>query len=298
MELPEIEVKVISQDHVYSNDKVLYNVNNLYNERGDLQPEDYKEKGKLTNTNKWIDIFHKDNYKTMVIESRELRWMKDCLFKIGIIKREFSHLYDDELEAACEKYKDLFPETDVGWFIRAESVSLKEGQHGPGPYTSMKEIIESMVSAGMGHTAFNVEDTECKLYFMKWIEIHPDKEFRIFVHNNEITAISTQHYPVFNKWLYDLRMNDANNGTDHFGIMVRKILDYFKSKIKPAFTYLTDYTFDLAMVGESGDETPYFIEPNGFGGDYPAGSALFHWYYDQDTLYDSSSIEFRYVGEH
>lgn len=295
-----VVIKIYSRDYVLSNDGVLFNVNNLHADRGDPQPADYKEKGKLTNTNKWIDIFHQGNYQTLTLDSQDLRWMKNCLFKIGIIKRKFSHIYDDELEATCKKYEGKIPAPPPdtpGWFVRSERVSLKEGQHGVGPYTSMKEIIESMVSAGMGHTCFNIEDEECKLYFMKWKDIHPDKEFRIFVHNNEITAISTQHYPVFNSWLYNLWINDSEMGTNHFDQMVQKILVYFEAVIKPALSYLVDYTFDLAMIGDANQEVPYFIEPNGFGGDYPAGSALFHWYYDVDTLHDSSSIEFRFVGE-
>jgi hypothetical protein len=291
---PIVTIKVLSQDYVYSNDKVLFNVNNLYSDRGDPQPDDYKEKGKLTSTNKWIDIFHKDNYQTLTLDKADINWMKQCLFKIGIIKRAFSHIYDDELEATCVKYEGqtpIPPADSPGWFIRSERVSLKEGQHGVGPYNSLKEIIESIVSAGMGHTCINVEDEECKLYFMKWQEIHPDKEFRIFVHNNEITAISTQHYPVFNHWLVSL------NEQGRIPELVKKILDHFEAVIKPALSYLVDYTFDLAMIGADNQEVPYFIEPNGFGADYPAGSALFHWYYDIDTLHDSSSIEFRFVGE-
>ena len=165
-----VVVTVLSRDYVIEHDGVLFNVNNLYNERKEEQPEDYQEKGKLTNTNKWIDIFHKDNYQTLTLDSKDLRWMKDCLFKIGIIKRKMSHLYDDELEETCKKYATQVPPPipgTPGWFIRSEYVSLKEGQHGPGPYTGMKEILESMVSAGMGHTAFKFEDEECKLYFMK-----------------------------------------------------------------------------------------------------------------------------------
>jgi hypothetical protein len=50
---------------------------------------------------------------------------------------------------------------------------------------------------------------------------------------------------------------------------------------------------DFALVGESLE--PYFIEPNSWGGDYAAGSALFGWIQDHDMLHDKEVIEFRYV---
>ena len=289
-----MKVQCLSQNHVIMHDGELFNVNNLYNERNEEQPEDYQDRGLLTQTNKWIDTFHPDNYKTLTLDEEDLRWMKKCLYSIGCITRQFSHLYDDELEATCKKHQDNFPEGGP-WFIRSEPVSLKEGEHGVGPYTNLKEIIESMVSVGMGHTCFKPDSSECKLYFMEWREIHPDKEFRIFVYQNKITAISTQHYPVINTWIQEMRQKDLETGRTDFLNMVQKIVDYFDSHIKTPLSYLENYTMDLALTGD--DENPYFIEPNGFGGDYPAGSALFHWYYDGDTLEDSSEIEFRYVGE-
>lgn len=50
---------------------------------------------------------------------------------------------------------------------------------------------------------------------------------------------------------------------------------------------------DLALIGPN--DSPYFIEPNSFGKDYAAGSALFHWIDDYDALHNSDIIEFRYI---
>lgn len=40
---------------------------------------------------------------------------------------------------------------------------------------------------------------------MKWIDIDPQKEFRIFVYDNEITDISQQHIYSVNDWLSSIR---------------------------------------------------------------------------------------------
>ncbi len=43
------------------------------------------------------------------------------------------------------------------------------------------------------------------------------------------------------------------------------------------------------------DDTFYFIEPNCLGGNYPTGSSLFHWKWDDDLLTnDRWLVELRY----
>jgi len=146
-----------------------------------------------------------------------------------------------------------------------------------------------MVTTKPGHDAFRFEDTSCNIYFMKWIDMDPDKEFRIFVYQNEITALSAQHLYTINEWL---------NTLTHEQIVekVHTILDYFDKHIKDKMSYMTNYVMDLSLVGE--DETPYFIEANSFGKYYAAGSALYHWIYDHDTLHDNDTIEIRYTNEY
>lgn len=220
------------------------------------------------------------------LDERDLKWMKAAL-RVGLHTGRFSSLHKDELESTCDKYKDAVPPGK--WFVRTESVSLKEGMHGPGPYSDMKSIIESMTTGRPGHFAFNEEDTECTLYLFPWIEMDPEKEFRIFVHENRITALSDQHLYTINEWLTSLSEDDIKS-------VVRKILEHFEKHIKDKLSFLGSYTMDLALIGE--EDTPYFIEPNSFGKYYAAGSALYHWIYDHDTLHEDDFIELRYVNEY
>ncbi|MCJ7637440.1 MAG: cell division cycle 123 family protein, partial [Nitrososphaeraceae archaeon] len=166
----------------------------------------------------------------------------------------------------------------------------------------------SMVTTKPGHTCFNIEDNDalCTIYFMKWQTFNPDKEFRVFVYKNEITAISAQHLYSINEWLNTLDDGQISN-------IINKILSFFKTDIRDKLLYLENYTFDFAFTESSSvhsshsmtppeqdepNDTPYFLEPNGFGRHYAAGSALYHWIYDHDTLHDSEIIEFRYVNEY
>ncbi len=277
-------------DHVLDNDKVLYNTNNHYDER----PDDYDQVINSGNTKFWIDKFHKNNYYKLTLDRSELRWMTEAS-KIGMFRRRFSHMYDDELEDACAKYETQINEInknlnedETGWFIRSDRVSLKYGIHRAGPYNNIKEIIESMVTGISGHECFKENDQTCDLYFMRWIDMDPRKEFRIFVHENKITAISDQHLYSVNDWLNSLTDEEIKK-------IITKILDHFEYNIKDKMSDMGSYVMDLALIGD--DETPYFIEPNSFGANYASGSALFQWINDHEMLHNDDVIEFRYVSE-
>lgn len=274
-----MNIKKYDQNFVFENIGKLFNVHNLSKEK----PDDYNDKLELCLTKNWIDLFHKDNYYTIKLDGDDLFWMKQAM-KSGCITKRFPHMFDEELVEICQKYEKQF--IPGNWFIRTDRVSLKYGKHGVGPYTNFRDIIESLVTSCVGHLCFDEKDQSCTLYFMKWVDIKDDKEFRIFVHNNEITAISTQDYFTPNPWLSKMSENETGN-------VVQKIQKHFAQKIAPKLGFIGSYTMDLALIGK--EDTPYFIEPNSFGANYAAGSALFHWVLDNDVLCDHKKIEVRFV---
>ncbi len=270
-------------DRVVSN-PLLFNTNNHYNDEGIDQPENYKEVIARGHTKHWVDKFHTE-YHTITLDKHDLRWMIECYYKVGCITRKYSRLYDEEIQDTLSKYE--LPEGK--WFVRTDSVSLKEGMHGIGPYSDLRSIIESMVSSRLGHNCFEKEYTSCTIYLFPWIELSQFKEFRVFVCEDKITAISDQHPYQVNEWLNTL-------GDHEILDIIEKINRYFQINIKTKLEYIGgNYTMDLALVGP--DNTPYFIEPNSFGKYYAAGSALFSWVYDHDTLHDSEVIELRYCNK-
>lgn len=281
-----VKITRINLDHVFAHDKILFNTNNHWIEEKIQRPDDYDYKLSLGNTKNWIELFHKENYYKITLDEHDLKWMNET-FNIGVQTGRFSHIYDDELDQICEKYGSKIP--DGNYFIRTDTVSLKNGIHGVGPYNNFRKIIESMVTTSLGHECFKPEDKTCNIYFMKWLDINPDKEFRIFVYKNEITAFSSQHLYSINNWLNTLT-------DEQISIVVNKIIKYFNENIRDKLLYMDSYVMDLALVGE--DETPYFIEPNSFGKYYASGSSLYNWVYDHDTLHESDEIELRYVNEY
>ena len=74
--------------------------------------------------------------------------------------------------------------------------SLKSGIHGPGPYTDIRMVLESIITANANHTPLAEvhEGKALKLYFLPWRgDLADGKEFRVFVDGGRITAMSQQH---------------------------------------------------------------------------------------------------------
>lgn len=268
-----------------------YNVNNL-----GPRPDNYEEELARTRTKNWVNLFHKEVPK-IIIDGEDLQWIKKAALTIGVHTRKFSHIYDDEIEATCKKYEPIFsniPFREEGWFIRTERVSLKEGMHGTGPYGhqfgGLRRILESICSSGIGHEAVRNADAQLTIYFLPWQpSMSSSSEFRIFVYQNDITAISDQHLYTVNEWL-------NSKGEDEIREIVHFIVKYFKENIrdKLASTMANrTYTMDFALLN---GKIPYFIECNSFGAPYAAGSALFNWIEDDAVLRSNgASVELRYV---
>jgi hypothetical protein len=284
-----IIIKAISLDDINANDRIRYNTNNHWIDN--IRPENYHEIIANVNTNKWIDKFRE--YKKIIINTKQdLYWMKQA-YEIGSKTKRFPHSFDDELEDMVSRYNNLYDFFDgTEYFIRTENVSLKEGIHGIGPYKDFKSIIQSIVTCRLGHSPLYEDTKEIVLYLCEFKKnLNRTREFRVFVHNNKITAISQQSLYDANDILESLNDNEIN-------VIIHKwiniIKSYFETNVKQKITHIDSYVMDFAILD---DDTPYFIELNSFGKEYASGSALFGWLQDYNILYGLSGdvIEFRYA---
>ena len=277
-------IETVSLDYVTSQDGKKINSNNHW--INGIKPLDYDSQITKFDTKNWIDYFH-TNYNKIVLDKEDLSWMFDA-FLIGRHTQLFSEIYKEDLDNLIEKYKNITSQIFDGrkFFVRTDKVSLKYGYYKEGPYTNLNDIIVSMVTTIDAHKCFHQNDQDCCIYLLPWIEtMHPEKEFRIFVYNNSITAISQQHIYDTNNWL-------QNKNNTEIEEIICKILSYFTNNIIK-FSDYPHYVIDLALIDN--DEKPYFIEPNVFGKEYASGSSLFHWIDDYNTLYGLNKIVFRYV---
>jgi hypothetical protein len=292
-------IEAISIKEVERLDRDRFNSNNHWNNKE--KPKDYELKISQCNLINYIDQFH-PHYTVINIPWKEMRWIEKA-YAIGNVKLQFPKAYLDELEALCNLklkfiHEEIFNNGAKSYFVRANSVSLKNGIHKAGPYNSLQKIIESLVTNKEGHSAINdaEEGKPFKLYLLPWQQIDKDKEFRVFVCNNEITAISQQFLHQANRTLAALDEKERENTVTQWG---KLICDYFDSTIRERITHISNYCIDLALIGE--ENRPYFIEINCFGKEYAAGSSLFHWLIDEEKLYgkrkDSDGIFIRYSAE-
>lgn len=294
----KIYVEPIDINQVINLDKERFNSNNHWenNER----PIDYFDKINANHTHKWVSLF-KSNYKTFKINnSYHISWMK----KANVISGQtgqFSELFADELEDFCKYFYAnsngiLPPDNTIPYFVRCENVSLKYGVHGPGPYFNIKQIIESLVSSILGHTPIYPDTNEIILYLIPWeAGISDSNEFRVFVNSNIITAISQQ--AVYSRFVPEPSLSSLNLDK-LMEIYAKEIIKFFESDINKKITWTDSYTFDIAVILDSSNQLiPIFIEPNCFGAEYAAGSALFHWICDRDKLYGKNlpNVYIRYT---
>lgn len=273
-------IQKFSREYVIKNDKIKFNIENVK-----PKPEDYDEKNDLCNLSNWICKFDR-NYSIFTISKYDVEWLIKA-HQLYQTNNKFSKIYEEETEDFIKYYSKILPKKffKKKYFVRGEDVSLKYGIHGIGPYTSMKQIVESIISSPYYHSCLK-ENEECKIYLFDWIEdLSFFLEFRIFIFNNKITAISQQH-------LYKSNLILKNYSTLEFSILIDKIKIYYENNLKNKLFYLNTYTIDLSFIGDE----PYFIEVNPFGAHYAAGSSLFHWINDKNLLCNNDNmIYFRYT---
>lgn len=281
-----VVVEQVDVEDVIHYDKLRYNTNNHWERKTDCdsgRPHDYYERLEENNTKIWIDSF-KTYSKVEISLLGEERWLLEAN-EMGRQTGRFPLTFQEERDDLIQRLSTRFQFLNQKYFIRTENVSLKCGQHGAGPYESMKEVIESLVTCIDGHSPLRYDMASVSLYFIPWVTINPAAEYRVFICEGRMTAISQQHcYTVYPE--YD-RTRD-----------VELIYRYFKRRIQPVILHQS-YSIDIAvldspqplpipLVGEEEgleDSLVYFIEINCFGKEYAAGSSLFGWIQDEDILY-------------
>lgn len=290
-----ITIKRYLQKEVIDNNHILYNVNNQWTNNDDCPPEDYDFILSRTQTKYWFTLID-NNTKFIEFDRDDTEWMIQALNAYAIIimsgtnelqaASTISKLYKNQIEQTVIKHSAKFPTGN--WFVRVERVSLKTGIHGAGPYNNLKNIIQSIITSKIGHECISITDDidRFRVYFFEWKNIR--HEFRVFVYENNISAISVQHLLEVDEELIKLTDEELRHN------IVEKIVQYFNDNLRDRLKSIVgpNYTMDVAILD---DNSVYFIEPNSFGANYAAGSALFHWKYDHDILHSTNSIEFRIV---
>ena len=135
-----ISIETVPLGYVLENDEKKLNTNNHWIDG--KKPNDYHEVIAENYTKNWIDLFHQ-SYKTIILYRMDIMWMYEA-FNIGRQTQQFSPIYEEDMIDFLERYRDetnsIFDGTK--YFIRTDTVSLKNGIHKVGPYTNLRDIID------------------------------------------------------------------------------------------------------------------------------------------------------------
>lgn len=284
-EATDLNITCIPLDDVMKYDKERFNTNNHW----DVRPADYDEVLQKSNMSYWVNSF-RPTYTVINVDEKELRWIREA-YKVGCLTGRFPHYHDDDMEAFLKKYAALdYIFKDTKYFVRTDTVSLKEGTHGCGPYGSLKEIVESLVTCRQGHCPLSRMGHTLTIYLLPWVTLDVDTEFRVFVCDNRVTAISQQHLYQSNQVLSKLSEPER---TEKIKEWTATIVAFHRDTVRHRITHISSYVMDFAILK---DGSPYFIEINSFGANYASGSALFHWLNDSEKLLgQTDTLWFRYT---
>lgn len=290
-ENPQVVIEGIHYDHVRQYNKRLYNSNNHW--PLEQRPADYDVVIAKCNMSEWLSEFRAPGtYRTMELPIQS--WIREAN-RLGQQTGQISQLYYEDLNDYCAKYEprlefaELFtPEALAkvggGYFVRSNSVSLKNGIHGPGPYTNLRKIVESLITCNAGHNPMSDSPPgtlTLQLTLFPWLDIQD--EYRVFIHNRRVTAISQQDlgtpHPV---------MAQTDEPAEYASMVTTKILEECSRSVIPWLerTGRDSVTLDFAFIGSTME--PFIVEFNPFGPEHAAGSSLFHWELNWDKL--SASI--------
>ncbi len=256
-----------------------FNNNNFI---GDLSIQQYHDILSMTNCSKWIDIIHCDYY---VVELDE----NDCevLLKAGqsgVITQRIPEMYIQELESIANKIQYPY----VKSFARLERCSLKDGCLGAGPFLSAFEIVKGLCTSYRCYKQFLRNKTQ-KVFITPWNDnIKECFEFRVFVYNRKVTAIS--QYNIYS----DYGLKDKP-----LCALSRSIIRLVEQQLNHFPQLPTSYTVDVYFVeGNTVLSLDNIIEFNSFGKELAAGSCLFNWIRDYNQLYGKNDdrVEVRVIN--
>lgn len=199
------------------------------------------------------------------------------------VKKTFVELYNSngKYSNQLENFKNNIESNmkHKKYFIRLSSTSGKN-EKSVKPFKTPNDIISHISSVKLFIDQEYKREKESYLIMIPWNEHINDRyEFRIFVVNHQLTAVSQQNA----KKLH-------NYSCEELEIFEHALNNISFIKSMPYKTYVGDVYVNMET------HTCHLIELNPFGAHSGAGSALFNWINDYDILHGLAQKEFRYLS--
>lgn len=256
------------------------NTNNLkYNFEGEeIEYDDYKSAINKTNYINYIE-YYDYNHIVIPLTKEEMWHLKDLSQFAYISFKSTVDVKSSEYTPIIDRWNNLIKYAVDGYFIRLSSVSPKDSFYGTRVWNGV-DILKTLTSSERCHRQFSTQEREY-IILKKWDNKFVDREkweFRVFVHNSKVTAISQYH------WFTPFDWSDVN--TDKWSNILHNIKQFYAKHNK-----FSDCVMDI-YVNE--DEDVELVEFNSFGMELASGSALFEWDRDRNVLYGiTDKVEIR-----
>jgi hypothetical protein len=172
----------------------------------------------------------------------------------------------------------------AGIFVRTNACSPKDAlQNTMRPLHSLSECVEAVACSSRCQREFNASpDATHSLIFAPWQPyLDGSNEFRVFVHQGIVTAMSQYVWHKAYPWMLD---HEAVTQA------ARNIVAFWHDRIAVEVPF-TECIMDVAVLLDASYEVK-LIEFNPFGLEFASGSALFHWQHDADKLFSKTSSPF------
>lgn len=261
------------------------NTNNLQSDFEGKQVTDewYREGIDRTNYMNFIEYFDYDHI-IIPITKEEMWHLKDLSQFAHISLKSNVDPKIDEYVPIIERWDKIINDKKVddyndGYFIRLSTVSPKDSFYGTRVWNGT-DILKTLASSERCHMSFTSQEQEY-IILKKWDTKYVDREkweFRVFVHNSKVTAISQYH------WFTPYDWSDMT--TEKWSNFIDKVKQFYDKHNKFA-----DCVMDIYVNEDNGVE---LVEFNSFGMELASGAALFEWDRDRNVMYGTTDkVEIR-----
>ena len=261
-----------------------YNTNNLEADIDNnvIDYETYIKKVNITNYLNYLEYYP---YPHVIIPL--LKEEQELLIELGspslVSSKVTIDLTNPDIQNIIRRWDKYIPKSDSGYFMRLNSASPKDSFYECRIW-SATDIIKTMVSSARVYKVINKgvrEHIILKEWNSKYID-RPQYEFRVFVHESKITAISQYHCETHFVW--------PNTNNNLWETIVNNIVSLYNRCNK-----FPNCVMDI-YINE--DLSAELIEFNSFGMELASGSALFEWSKDRNVLYGKENdIEIRILSK-
>lgn len=191
-----------------------------------------------------------------------------------MIKMDKELLLNKQYDQLLKNINDIL---DGDYFVRMSSTSGKNEKY-VRPFNKATDIIHHITNVKLFMDQEFKRDKDSYLILIPWKEIDIRYEFRLFVVNGKLTAVSQQSIQLFQYSSEELK--DIEYALNHINF------------IKDCCEFTNTFIADVYVQ----DKICYLIELNPFGAHCGAGSGLFNWITDYNVLHGIEPAEFRYLS--